>query len=301
MRTRCPAAWFSLVSSESDRKREQARSIARSSALRMRRAAASADGLVTSRAPNVPKAEKFAQTSSGTERMEVMADLAGVIVAAAVTGYPPDGVGPLDLVGAGVGLGAGAGGDDGGARVGVGFGAELDWLGAGELAVPPGEGAERELADVEAAGWVELRADAEGDGPAVRVPADVAAALAPFPVDDVVLDVVPATLCAAVLENRVVSPNAVITLSSVARHVSRDRRRSPLSRLALRLRCLMGDTPAGLRLRAHQDRASGLLSQAPCRLGRREHERQNADCPGRAQAHRSDRERPARVGQVIDQ
>jgi hypothetical protein len=49
-------------------------------------------------------------------------------------------------------------------------------------------------------------------------------------VDDVVPDVVPATLLPAVFANRVVIPNAATTLSSVARQVSRDKRRKPMSR-----------------------------------------------------------------------
>lgn len=192
--------------------------------------------------------------------MELMADPIGLVAATAVNGYPPYGCDPLDVVGAGVGLGAGAGGVVGAVIVGAGFGAaEVEWLPAGELAVPLGAAAERELADAEAPGWVELCAEAEGDAPCVRVPADVGAPLELLPVADVVLDVVPAALCAAVLANRVESPNAVIALSSVARHVRRDRRRSPVSRFALRLRCLTGETQPGLRLRAHQDRASGLL------------------------------------------
>jgi hypothetical protein len=43
-------------------------------------------------------------------------------------------------------------------------------------------------------------------------------------------DVVPAALLAAVFANRVVIPNAATTLSSVARQVSRDNRRNPVSR-----------------------------------------------------------------------
>ena len=184
--------------------------------------------------------------------MEATADPVGLVAATAVNGYPPDGLDPLDFVGAGVGLGAGAGGDGGGASVGAD---DVGWLAGCELVVPLlGAATERELADAEALGWVELRA--EGEALPAGVP-DVGVALALLPAT-VVLDV-PAALCAAVLANRVVSPNAVITLSSVARQVSRDRRTSPVSRRALRSRCLMGETPSGLRLRAHQDRPSGLL------------------------------------------
>jgi len=188
--------------------------------------------------------------------MEATADPVGLVAATAVNGYPPDGLDPLDVVGAGVGLGAGAGGDGGGASVGDGFGADdVGWLAGCELVVPLlGAATERELADAEALGWVELCA--EGEALPAGVP-DVGVALALLPAA-VVLDV-PAALCAAVLANRVVSPNAVITLSSVARQVSRDRRTSPVSRRTLRSRCLMGETPSGLGLRAHQDRPSGLL------------------------------------------
>jgi hypothetical protein len=56
--------------------------------------------------------------------MDVMGDLGRMVAATAVTGYPPEGVEPLDLVGAGVGLGAGAGDVEGGASVGDGFGAD---------------------------------------------------------------------------------------------------------------------------------------------------------------------------------
>jgi hypothetical protein len=56
--------------------------------------------------------------------------------------------------------------------------------------------------------------------------------------------VVLTTLC-AVLANRVAIPKSVTTLSKVARQVSRDSRRIPESRLALRFRCLMDA--------AHQD------------------------------------------------
>jgi len=66
--------------------------------------------------------------------MDVMGDLASMVAATAVTSYPPDGVDPLDLVGAGVGLGAGAGGVEGGASVGDGFGADgAGWLAGCEL------------------------------------------------------------------------------------------------------------------------------------------------------------------------
>jgi hypothetical protein len=167
---------FSIDNSESGRNREQVRSIARSSASRTRRAARSAGGLVTSRVPKVPKAVKLVRLRSGTDRIEVIADVAGVIVTAPATGYPPDGCDPLDFVGAGVGLGAGVGGDDGGASVGVGFGAdevEPDEELAGPLLLAGA--ADRELAD--APGCAELRADA--DALLVGVPLDVAPALAP--------------------------------------------------------------------------------------------------------------------------
>ena len=72
----------------------------------------------------MPKTLKLVRTSSGTERIDVMADPVGLVAATAVTGYPPDGFDPLDFVGAGVGLGAGAGGVGGGDSVGDGFGAD---------------------------------------------------------------------------------------------------------------------------------------------------------------------------------
>jgi hypothetical protein len=66
--------------------------------------------------------------------MDVMGDLTSTVAATAVTGYPPDGVDPLDFVGAGVGLGDGAGGVEGGASVGDGFGADdVGWLAGCEL------------------------------------------------------------------------------------------------------------------------------------------------------------------------
>jgi hypothetical protein len=204
-----------------------------SSESRMRQAAETADRLVTRSVPKVPKALKLVRTSSGTDRMEVMAGLVAVIAMAVVTGYPPDGCDPLDFVGAGVGLGAGAGGDGGGASVGEGFGAdEVGWLVGWVLAGPlPGEAAaDRELEDADAPGSVELCADADGDPLAFAVPPEVAAPFALWAVAD--------ALCAAVFENKVVSPNAAMTLRRVARQVSRDRRRSPVSRLALRVRCL---------------------------------------------------------------
>jgi hypothetical protein len=48
------------------------------------------------------------------------------------------------------------------------------------------------------------------------------------------------TTLLAVLAKSVVIPNAVTTLSKVARQVRRERRRIPESRPARRLRCLMG-------------------------------------------------------------
>jgi hypothetical protein len=187
--------------------------------------------LVTSSVPKVPKTVKLVRTRSGTDRIELIADPVGLVMATAVNGYPPDGVDPLDFVGVGVGLGAGAGGDGGGASVGVGFGADdvalLD--GFELLAVPLLGAAERELADAVGVGL-----PADSDALPVGVPLDAAPLALWLPVD-----VVPATVCADVLENSVVMPNAATTLSSVARQVRRDRRRSPVSRLALRLRCLM--------------------------------------------------------------
>ena len=56
--------------------------------------------------------------------MDVMGDLAVLVSATALTGYPPDGVDVLDAVGAGVGLGAADGDLDGGAIVGDGLGAD---------------------------------------------------------------------------------------------------------------------------------------------------------------------------------
>jgi hypothetical protein len=70
----------------------------------------------------------------------------------------------------------------------------------------------------------------EGDELPLGVPPELAVLLAPGLVDDVVPDVVPAALLAAVFANRVVIPNAATTLSSVARQVSRDNRRNPVSR-----------------------------------------------------------------------
>jgi len=187
----------------------------------------------------VPKAVKLVRISSGTDRMEVIADPVGLVAATEVKCYPPDGCDPLDFVGAGVGLGAGAGGDGGGEIVGEGLGADVVGLLAGvELLPGPPAGADRELADAEALGWVEVRADAEGDALAVGVPPGVAEPLAEWPVD-AVLEVVPATLCAAVLKNSAINPDAASTLSTVARQVRRDRRRSATSRLALSFRCRM--------------------------------------------------------------
>jgi hypothetical protein len=239
--------------------------------------------------------------------MELMAEPVGLVVAAAVTGYPP-GVDPLECVGAGVGLGAGAGGEGGGASVGDGFGFggdDVGWPAGCELVFPPLGAVELELADGEAAGLVEPWADADADALPEAVPAgvlpDFAVPLELWP-EEVVLDVGPAALCAAVLANSVVSPKAVTTLSSVARQVSRDRRRSPESRLALKLRCLMGVTPSGLRLRAHQDRPSGLLpgdgdlARSGC-----QHEWQDADGSDCAKTHASDGQRPPRVNAVVDQ
>lgn len=194
--------------------------MASSSALRTRRAVGTADVSVTSSAPKVPKTSKLVRTISGTDRIEVMADVVGVIATAAVTGYPPDGCDPLDFVGVGVGLGAGAGGDDGGDSVGDGLGAdEVGLLVGCELLVFPLVGVGWALADAD--GWAELLGEADGEAVAEL---DVPLALG------LVDDVAPAALCAAVFENSVVSPNAATTLSSVARQVRRDRRRSPVSR-----------------------------------------------------------------------
>jgi len=201
--------------------------MARSSALKMRRAVWTAGTSVTSSVPNVPKTPKDVRIRSGTDRMEVMGDVIGLVAATAVSGCPPYGCDPLDFVGAGVGLGAGAGGVVGGATVGDGFGAEdVAWLVGCELLVAPLLGAaECELAEADGVGCAELLAEPDGVPVAeLVVPAEVPLALW---LGD---DVVPAALCAAVLENRVVSPNAATTLSSVARQVRRDRRRSPVSR-----------------------------------------------------------------------
>jgi hypothetical protein len=186
-----------------------------------------------------------------------------------VTSYPPDGVEVLDFVGAGVGLGAGVGDFDGGASVGLGAGCGADDVGPGagrELCEPPpalvlGAGEPALPPEGDTDGWPEARADPDGDGLPARVLAVDCAPEpdAPWPAVDCEPVEVPASLCAAVLANKVVIPNAVTRLSSVARQVSRDRRRSPVSRLALRFRCLMAVTPPGLGLRAHQDRPSGLL------------------------------------------
>jgi hypothetical protein len=178
--------------------------------------------------------------SSGTDRIEAIADPVGLVAATEVNCYPPYGCDPLDFVGAGVGLGAGAGGDGGGEIFGEGLGVDVVGLGVGaELLLPgPLAGADRELADAEALGWVEVRADGEGDALAVGVAPGVAAPLAVRPVDTV-LEVVPAALCAAVLKNIVINPDAASTLSTIARQVRLVRRRSATSRLALSFRCRM--------------------------------------------------------------
>ncbi|HTA08516.1 MAG TPA: hypothetical protein VK836_08405, partial [Streptosporangiaceae bacterium] len=193
--------------------------------------------------------------------MDAIAVLAG-LVATAVTDYLPAGVDPLDFVGAGVDVGAGAGAVVGGASVGAGLGgadagvvlAGCEFcarLAAGDELAAVGLGDDAP-ADGDAAGLLELGAGPGGDG------------LAPgMPVEDGVPDVVPAALCAAVLAKRVAIPNAATTLSSVARHVSLDRRRSPASRRTLRFRCFTDLTPPGLRLRAHQGRPSDSLLPGP--------------------------------------
>jgi len=143
-----------------------------------------------------------------------------------INGCPPYGCDPLDFVGVGVVLGAGAGGEDGFDSVGEGFGGDdVCWTVGCELEVPLlGAAAGWEL-DADAAGCVELRAadgEALPDGDPLEVGVPLAVGLVP--------GVVPATLCAAVLANRVVIPKAATTLSNVARHVRRERRRSPVSR-----------------------------------------------------------------------
>ena len=226
------------------------------------------------------------------------------LVATAVKGYPTYGCDPLDFVGAGTGLGAGAGADEGGASVGFGFGADdVGWLaGCEELPGPllGATAADRGPGEADAEGWLEPVFETVGDALPVGAAVGVGEPLVLWRLDDVLLDVVPARLCAAVLANSVVSPNAVTTLSRVARQVRRDNRRSPLSRLALSFRCLMAATSSGQRLRAHQDCPSGLLL-LPFLAGRGgQDERENAHCPGCAQPHRGDSQRPASVDQVVD-
>jgi hypothetical protein len=200
-----------------------------------------------------------------------MGVLACLIPGTAITSYPPAaGVDVLDAVGAGAGLGAAVGAFDGGAIVGDGFGAGDVVLLAGRELVAVAAAAELDLPADRDARRRDLLADGDGDGDGLPagVLADDEVPVGLWLADDCVpvVPVVPAALCAAVLENRVVIPKAATALSSVARHVSRDRRRSPLSRLALRFRCLMAVISSGLRLRAHQGRPSGSLSSA-CRRG----------------------------------
>ena len=85
-------------------------------------------------------------------------------------------------------------------------------------------------------------ADADGDAEGLVPLADGCGAELPLvPADGcVAVPLVLLTTLLAVLANSVVIPNAVTTLSKVARQVRRERRRIPESRPARRLRCLMG-------------------------------------------------------------
>jgi hypothetical protein len=162
----------------------------------------------------------------------------------------------LDVVGAGVGLGDGAGGLVGGATVGlgvVGFGAAVvgAFVGLAECAVA-GLGAEvvapADLCAFADADGEEPLADGEALDPALELPDGWVFAVG----------AVPAELL-AVLEKRVVMPNAVTTLSNAVRQVMRDSLRRPESLPAVRLLCLMAATQPAARLRAHQDGASESL------------------------------------------
>ncbi len=129
-----------------------------------------------------------------------------------------------------------------------GFGAELVW---------PAAGAAVDLAPAAA----DFRADADGDAEPedpLAVGAGLAPALCPLVGWFCAADAAPAVL-PVVLAKSVVMPNAVTTLSKVVRQVMRDSRRSPESRPAVRLLCLMTATQPVARLRAHQDRASDSL------------------------------------------
>jgi hypothetical protein len=152
----------------------------------MLRARGTAAGLVTSRAPNVPRALKLVRTRSGADRIEVIAEVARPFSTTAVTSYPPDGVEVLERVGVGVGLGAGVGDFVGGAIVGEGCGADDEGPAAGcELFDPPPAGADD--AERPAAGRPDLLGDADGVALAARPPADgvglLPLPLAPCPAD----------------------------------------------------------------------------------------------------------------------
>ncbi len=107
----------------------------------------------------------------------------------------------------------------------------------------------------------DFRADADGDAEPedpLAVGVALAPALCPLVGWFCAADAAPAVL-PVVLAKSVVMPNAVTTLSKVVRQVMRDSRRSPESRPAVRLLCLMAATQPAARLRAHQDRASDSL------------------------------------------
>jgi hypothetical protein len=150
----------------------------------------------------------------------------------------------------------------GGATVGLGLGLLVGWpvgaevvgpvagwvlwlvvpaFGAAELVWPP-EG------DVEDwPGFLPAEAEGFGDEPLAdgEAPALWPAGVPEVPVVLAVLDVDPVTLL-AVLENSVVMPKAVTTLSKVVRHVIRESLRSPESLLAPGPLCLMPELNQGL-------------------------------------------------------
>ena len=146
----------------------------------------------------------------------------------------------LEAVGAGVALGAGAGGVVGGAIVGFCFGAADAGAAAGrELWLAAGAPPWGWLAVLELADCLDERLDADADGDAEGLVPLADGDGADVPVDGcVAAPLVVATLCAVLAKSEAI-PNAVTTLSKVARQVSRDRRRIPESRPARRLRCLM--------------------------------------------------------------
>jgi len=209
---RVPLPEFSWVSSESDRKREQVRSIARSSRPSMSLACRPAAGRVRSRSPTVPKAVKLVRTMACAGQPAVMAALFSA--AGVVTGYALCGVG-VEVVCAGVGLGAGAGGFVGGARVGVDAGVAGPGAGVGAAAgADPGAWLLEAAADFVAAA---LEADGEEVTPGGLDEGR----------DTVRVEVVAANVCAAVLANITTRPTAATRLRSAARQVSRDTRRRP--------------------------------------------------------------------------